>query len=108
LLDNKRAEYRKLLTTITEAGSKLIIHYGMEPIVATGKQERAIDEMARKSVTVIYNRLFIAADMERLNLQRRWENAISAPRNTHDVNAFGKAMDQMMDDIRRAAVRDFN
>jgi hypothetical protein len=29
LLDNKRAEYRKLLTTIADAGSRLVVHYGM-------------------------------------------------------------------------------
>jgi hypothetical protein len=106
LLDNKRAEYRELLTTIAEAGGKFVVFYGMEPIVATGEQQFMIGETARTSVDVIYNRLFIAHEVEKLHIQKRWETAISALQGTRDVNAFGKSLDGIMDDLRRAALND--
>lgn len=106
LLDNKRSEYRKLLTTISDAGSKFIVFYGAEPVVASGKQQFAIGETARKSVDVIYNRLFIADRVIKLNIEKRWEAAISALRKTHDINAFGKTLDTIMHEIRTAALED--
>src|SRR5271168_2644745 len=106
LLDNKRAEYRELLTTIAEAGGKFVVFYGREPIMASGDERFAIGETARPSVDVIYNRLFIADEVEKLNIQRRWEGAISALQKSNNVNAFGKSLDDITGDIRRAALRD--
>jgi hypothetical protein len=105
-LDNKRAEYRELLTTIAEAGGKFVVFYGTDPVAATGEQRFLIGETARISVDVIYNRLFIAEEIENLNIQRRWEESISTLRKTHNVDAFGKSLDEIMRDIRGAALRD--
>jgi len=60
LLDNKRSEYRELLTTIADAGSKLLVFWGRNPVVASGEEQFMIGETARQSVDVIYNRLFIS------------------------------------------------
>jgi hypothetical protein len=106
LLDNKRSEYRELLTSISDAGSKLLVFWGSNPVVATGEQQFMIGETARQSVDVIYNRLFILHEVEKLNLLKRWEDAIDGLRRSHDVNAFGRLMDQIMNDIRRAAITD--
>jgi hypothetical protein len=106
LLDNKRAEYRELLTTIAEAGGKFVVFYGMQPVVATGEERFMIGETARTSVDVIYNRLFIADEVEKLNIQRRWEGAISELQKSHNVDVFGKSLDNITSDIRRAALRD--
>jgi hypothetical protein len=108
LRDNKRAEYRELLTTIAEAGGKFVVFYGMEPLVATAEEQFAIGETARTSVDVIYNRLFIADEVEKLNIQSRWEGAISALQKSNNVNAFGKSLDEITGDIRRTALRDLN
>lgn len=106
--DNKRTEYRELLTTIADAGGKFVVFYGTYPIVANPSEQFAIGETARTSVDVIYNRLFIAKEIEELEIQRRWENAISALRKNHDVNWFGKSLDGIMADIRGKALREFS
>lgn len=106
LLDSNRAEYRELLTAIAEAGGKFVVFDGMEPVVATGEQKFMIGETARTSVDVIYNRLFIAREVETLHIQKRWETAISALQGTHDVNVFGTSLDGITDDLRRAALND--
>lgn len=106
IADSKRAEYRKLLTTTADAGSRILIHYGLRRTVVSGKQEFMIEETVRRSVDVIYNRLFIAQEVRELNVLKRWEEGISALRRTHDVGAFGKCMDAIMEDIRKIALRD--
>jgi hypothetical protein len=108
ILDNKRAEYRKLLTTLTDCGTKFIVFYGAMPAVMEAKEQRMIGETARKSANVIYNRLFVASEMEKLNIDTRWQNAISTLQNSHDGVAFARDLDGIMDDIRRAALKDFS
>lgn len=106
--DNKRTEYRELLTTIADAGGKFVVFYGMVPVVATPSEQFSIGETARTSVDVIYNRLFVAKEIEELGIQRRWENAISELKKSHNVDAFGRSMDSMMEDIRRKALKEFS
>ena len=107
-LDNKCAEYRKLLTTIADAGSKMVVHYGTMPYVVTGREQFMIGETARKSVDVMYNRLFIAREVADLDILKRWEKAISALQKTRNVDEFGKLMDGIMDDIRKVALKGFS
>jgi hypothetical protein len=107
-LDNKRAEYRMLLTTLTDAGSKLIVFYGAVPNVVSAKQNVAIGETARKSANLIYNRLFIADVIVKLNIPSRWQDGISALRQSHDGIAFAKVLDAIMTDLRSAAIKDFS
>jgi hypothetical protein len=106
LLDNKRVEYRELLTTIADAGGKSVVFYGTEPVVASGEHQFLIGETARTSVDVIYNRLFISEEVEKLNIQKRWEESISALQKSYNVNAFGESLDGIMRDIRQAALCD--
>jgi hypothetical protein len=106
--DNKRIEYRELLTAIADAGGKLVVHYGMEPFVADPSAQFAIGETARMSVDVIYNRLFIAKEIEELHIQPRWEDAISNLRKNRDLNWFGQSMDRIMEDIRKKALQEFS
>ncbi|MGH9689286.1 MAG: hypothetical protein ACRD5K_19635 [Candidatus Acidiferrales bacterium] len=106
--DNKRTEYRELLTTIADAGGKFVVYYGIEPVVLTPSEQFEVGETARTSVDVIYNRLFIAKAVEELGIQKRWEKAISLLRANRDINAFGKSLDNIMRDIRNKALEEFS
>jgi len=106
LLDNKRAEYRKLLTTLSECASKCVIAYGRS--TAEGRDLRVAHEAMRVSTTVIYSRLFIAKRVQELELRKRWTEAISLLSKTRDPGKFGQETDKIMDDIRRAAVEDLS
>jgi hypothetical protein len=108
ILDNKRDEYRELLTTIADAGSNLLVHFGVNPIVMSGDEEFRTGEIARKSVDVMYNRLFIAKTVADLGIMKRWEDAIRVLQKTHDVRNFSKLMDGIMHDVRRAATRELD
>jgi len=47
-----------------------------------------IGETARQSVDVIYNRLFIADEVKRLDVLKRWEDAIDKLRKSRNVDAY--------------------
>ena len=68
LLDNKRSETRDLLTTIADSGSKLLVFWGRDSVGASGEEKFMIRETARQSVDVIYNGLFIADEVKKLNV----------------------------------------
>jgi hypothetical protein len=108
ILDHKRAEYRELLTAIGDVGSKLVLYYGTNPFVANSDEQLAIWEATRTTVDVIYNRLFIAQQIEKLLIQSRWENAVSLVRKNRDVRLFGHIMDGIMNDIRNTAIKEFS
>jgi hypothetical protein len=55
---------------------------------------------------VIYSRLFIADEVKKLNILKRWEDMIDLLRRSRNIDGFGKSMDQIMDDTRRAALKD--
>src|SRR5579862_1633005 len=59
LLDNKRSEYRKLMTTLSECATQLLRIYGGLPVVMGEKDQRLLASAITKSTNVIYSRLFI-------------------------------------------------
>lgn len=108
LMDNKRDEYRELLTTIADTGSNLLISYGAKPGFTLRASTHVTDEALRKSVDTIYNRLFISGHVARLDILTRWKEGISTLQKTQDANAFAKVMDGIMNDIRNVAIKDFS
>jgi hypothetical protein len=106
--DNKRTEYRELLTAIGDAAGKYVLYYGKDHVVVTSSEQREIWETTRATLSVIYNRLFVAKEVEGLHIQRRWENALTALRDKHDAIEFGTSMDSIMNDIRNKAIKDFS
>ncbi len=107
-LDNKRGEYRTLLTTLTDCGSKLILYHGNNIVAMSPRDQRAIHKAAVSAANVIYNRLFIAKEVKGLNIGPRWQKAASILQNTHNGVAFTKEFDAIMEDIRTAALKDFS
>jgi hypothetical protein len=107
-LDNKRAEYRKLLTTLAECATRFATIYGIGPTALSPKEQRSIARAAERSGNVIYNRLFIADEMKRLNVMNRWRQTVDALRKDRNLNAFTEGLDGVMEDIRTAALKDFS
>lgn len=108
ILDNKRAEYRKLLSTLTDCASKFATIWGVQGVVQGPRDQREINNAARKSANVIFNRLFIAREMQQLNVLVRWKEAISQLQRTHDGPAFGISVGVITNEIRSAALKDFS
>lgn len=99
LLDNKRAEYRKLLTTLSECATQLLAAYANAPVALAGTDQRLLVKAVTNSTNVIYSRLFIADEIKTLDVMKRWHRAIDALRKGHDAAGFGEQLDAIMGDI---------
>jgi hypothetical protein len=108
LLDNKRAEYRKLLTTLSECATQLLAAYAGTPVVLAATDQRLLVRALTNSTNVIYSRLFIADEIKRLDVMKRWQGTVDTLQKDHDSAGFGKRLDGIMDDIRAAALKDFS
>jgi len=61
-----------------------------------------------KSVNVIYSRLFIADDIKKLDVMKRWQSTLDALQKERNVITFHKKLDSLMDDLRAVALKDFS
>ena len=83
--NSKKEEYRELLSTLTQASSKIADFHG--PIVAhSPDEERAYYETKEKALIVIDTRLFITSEIEKIDLRSRWISAV------HDVEHGGHCL----------------
>ena len=108
LLDNKRGEYRKLLTALSDCGAHFILAYGAGRTLREGRQQRLLQDAARKLADVVSDRPFIADGVRDRSVSDRFTKAVNALKESHDGKAFGKDVDAIMDDIRQVALRDFS
>ena len=83
--NSKKEEYRELLSTLTQASSKIANFHG--PIVDhSPEEERAYYEAKEKALIVIDTRLFITSEIEKIDLRGRWISAV------HDVENGGHSL----------------
>src|SRR5712691_8008329 len=76
LNDNRKQEYRELLTSLTNACSAMIDNFHAKGAsLQTEAQREATKEEYFKSLRVLKDRIFIAEEVEQMNLFDRWGNA---------------------------------
>ena len=102
--DNKKEEYRELLAAISQALS-VHLHWNSQ-FVHGPDDQRQLSQVTPNLVAVIRSRLFIAKEIERLNVLRRWFDISHDFENGHDEAAFGSGIKQLLDDIQIAALKD--
>lgn len=108
LLDNKRAEYRTILTTLSECWSHFALSYGEGCDPDAPHLQSARMEATRTLANVTGDRLFIADEIKNLRVSERFTCAAKALKKDHDGKAFSDAVDAIMDDVRMAARKDFS
>lgn len=90
IADNRKSEYRELLTALTKAFTGIV--QLRAPGVALGPQEqKALSDLEAQSFVAIRDRIFIAKEIENLKLLARWSQALRQYDNTLDVAAFAEA-----------------
>jgi hypothetical protein len=96
--DSKKEEYRELLSTLTQASSKIADFHG--PIANhSPDEERAYYEAKEKALIVIDNRLFITKEIEKIDLRTRWISAVHDVENGGHSLEFRRTVRQMMRQI---------
>lgn len=104
LLDNRKQEYRELLTALTDA--YMLMARFIRPMIALDSQtQRQLDQAERDSYRVIRDRIFIAVDMKSNDILRLWATAVENYRQTLDERVFAKRFDDINDKIIEMASR---
>jgi hypothetical protein len=103
VMDNKRAEYRKLLTTLTRTYTTLMNVYSDS--TRTGKEELKCERLRLEALNVIRDRIFIAREVREMNLSMKWSTAVGALNVGRDLNALQKAYLEIAKDIQERAAK---
>jgi hypothetical protein len=107
IADNKRLEYRELITALVEASGRLIQLY--LPGMAHGPKEQDDAFVAETKATItILDRVFIADALKELKLADRWTDALSNLRATSSVRQFVLVTETMRDDVIASAAKILN
>lgn len=102
IADNKRSEYRKLLTTLAKTFTS-ILELHTSGVALGPKEQRALFNLEVRASAVMLDRIFIADEIKELDLIKRWNQALRGYDNSLDGDAFGIAFGLIAKDVRKAA-----
>ncbi|SRR5258707_10181705 len=103
ILDNKRAEFRKLLTTLTRAYST-IVNIESRPL-RSGHQEEKCEQMRLLALNVIRDRIFIASEVKKAGLLEKWNEAVLSFTQDRDYKLFATRFAGIADLVRSEAAK---
>jgi hypothetical protein len=102
--DNKKQEYRELMTALSEAFNAVLDE--TVPNVAYGPEEqRAFARAKTKLVTAIGDRIFIAQELREMKVLDRWQSVVRDFHKTHDEKAFTDTFVAITNELVKAATR---
>jgi hypothetical protein len=101
LLDQRKEEWRELLTALAESLRASLKIYPARSL--SGDEEREIVNAQADSFRVIRDRIYIAIDVKELDLENRWSAAVQHHSQTLDARALGRAYDAIRLEIVKRA-----
>lgn len=103
LRDKRNEEWHELLTALAES---LRVSLKIYPARAlSDEEERTIVEAQSNSFRVIRDRIFIAPDVQALNIENRWSAAVQYHSQTMDAKKLGNAYKELRDEIVSTATK---
>ncbi|MGO9642802.1 MAG: hypothetical protein ACLP1Y_16020 [Candidatus Acidiferrales bacterium] len=106
--ENRKTEFRELLTAINESFTTILALSGSQPFVYDNVSHQKLLLAEANAARAIADRLFIGPDVQRLNLMKRWTDAAAEFRERKDIVAFGNEVAKLSDDIRKAARKEID
>lgn len=101
ILDNRKEEFRELLTALAESlRIQMTKHAGA--LLNASEQKALIDAQAMVMRT-IRDRIFIANDVERLNIENVWSAAVMSHHRTLDITPLAYTYRSIRDEVVKAA-----
>ncbi|HEV2491404.1 MAG TPA: hypothetical protein VGT03_16490 [Candidatus Acidoferrales bacterium] len=104
VMDNKRAEYRKLLSTLTRTYTTLINTHSTG--VMSGREEKKCEQARLEALNVLRDRIFIAKEVKQMGISLKWSRAVgelNVP--TPDYRALQKAYAEISAAIQENAAK---
>jgi hypothetical protein len=101
--ENRKEEYRELLTALTSACTALIDN--AQAIVQTPAEQIFARDEYFKSLQVLQDRIFIASEIHKLNLFDRWGTSMKHLQETKDFRTFEDRFEVMKNEIVTQATK---
>jgi hypothetical protein len=101
ILDNKRAEYRKLMSTLTRSYTALVAAYSAGSM--SGKTERQCWQYRLQAQNVIKDRIFIAKEVSEMGISKKWTLAVSQLDRERNYQALMAAFPEISAAIQKSA-----
>jgi hypothetical protein len=107
LADNKKAEYRELLSAMTKALSTHIFLGSFTGGQSGGQNEKVrLAAATSELMEVTRSRLFIAKQIKRIDIVQRWFVLTDAFQKTRDLTPFSQGTRALLDEIVETALKD--
>jgi hypothetical protein len=112
VLDNKKQEYRELLTTLTRCHAAITrLTSLVETPMVIPDRNRSVDynslvETHAEALNVIRDRIFIADNVKRMDILNRWLQATKLYQEQQDVTAFRTRFEAISDLIVSSSARE--
>lgn len=103
LRDKRNEEWHELLTALAESLRASLKIYPARAL--SGEEEQTIVEAQSNSFRVIRDRIFIAPDVQALNIENRWSAVVQYHSQSMDSKKLGNAYRELRDEIVRAATK---
>jgi len=104
--ETRKAEYRELLTGINESFTTVLALSAKRPFFHDDDYEARLLLAETGAARSVADRIFIAEEVERLEVMRRWTTAARKFASGRDIVAFGNEVNQLSHEIRQAALKD--
>jgi hypothetical protein len=102
LADNKKDEYRDLLSVISRGYSQFV-----RLVKASDAwDDSEVNEIKFMVLDTIQDRIFIADELSELRIFSRWQAAVLALEKNHDEGQFTETVGTLLRDLRTAALND--
>ena len=106
VLDNKKQEYRELMTALTRTYG-LFAQYKAPMVAIDAQTQRMLDEADAEALLILRDRLFIRKEIEDANVQSMWVGAVIAYDRTLDLSTFTHAFNNISDVLTTLANHTF-
>jgi hypothetical protein len=101
VLDSKRLEFKELFATLTRSYTAIVNGYG--PGSHTGEDERRAEELRLEARNTIQDRVIIRPEVKKMQLLEKWDRHVFQFVKDHEYNAFARAFEKIMDELRTSA-----
>jgi len=108
LRDNRKQECRELLSSISTAYmalAKLSARTTSGPAVVPGEEEKRTWALVEESYRILSDRIFIAEDVQRLQLGSKWINATNAVDYHNDLTTLSNVYTSILKDVVTIAAK---
>ena len=106
LANNKRAEFRELLTAVNQSFTTILALSKNQPFFHDDERERDLLLAETNAARAIADRIFIADEVGKLKLMDRWTTAARKFARGKDTQAFGNEVNVLSEDIRKMALKE--